>query len=250
MNTTHPSFTAAISSQKSHRSDTPTKPLTAQREEAFTIAIVTPSRLLHEGLATALGRYLNVMVVASYTGDVVPDAAGDAAQIALLDSSVGREHVFSWLTYWREQRTPVLVLELPDDSRVIVDYLQAGASSYCAQGAPIVEVAMTIQSLREGKPQFSPDVSAEICARLWTLGAPNREASLCDTLTPRETEILRCLAAGMSNQEIADYFVIHILTVKHHVHHILKKLNLSRRWDAARIAIESGLTLEDMRERN
>ncbi len=248
MNTIHSSLTTAVSSQKSYRADTHAKPHTAQREDPTTIAIVSPSRLLHEGLATALGRYLNVVVVAGYDGDVVPDDADNTAQITLLDGSLGRERVYSWLTYWREQRTPVLVLELPNDPGVIVDYLQAGASSYCAQGAPIVEVAMAIQSLRHGKPQFSPDVSAEICARLWTLGVPNRETSIRHTLTPRETEILRCLAAGMSNQEIADHFVIHILTVKHHVHHILKKLNLSRRWDAARIAIESGLTLDDIRQ--
>ncbi len=146
MNTTDTSLTA-FSSQSSYRTDTPPKAKTAQREEHATIAIVSPSRLLHEGLTTALGRYLNVVVVAGYEGNIVPDAADDVAQIALLDGSVGRERIFSWLTYWRDQRTPVLVLELPNDPRVIVDYLQAGASSYCAQGAPIVEIAMAIRRI-------------------------------------------------------------------------------------------------------
>ncbi|MFN8451302.1 MAG: hypothetical protein U0521_22650 [Anaerolineae bacterium] len=137
MNTIHSSLTTAVSSQKSYRADTHAKPHTAQREDPTTIAIVSPSRLLHEGLATALGRYLNVVVVAGYDGDVVPDDADDAAQITLLDRPGTRARLFvadllaraahassgagacpmipasSWITYRRARRRTAPVRRRP-----------------------------------------------------------------------------------------------------------------------------------------
>lgn len=222
--------------------DTTATSIPALGEEPSTIAIVSASRLLSEGLSMALGRYVNVEVVASYDGELLPGVPAEAAEIALIDGNLGRQRVFSWLNYWRLQRTPSLVVELPNDPRIIVDYLQGGASAYCLQGTPVIEVALAVRNMCQGINNFSPEVNAEICYRLWALGVPASESPPQFDLTPREVEVLRCIAAGMSNQEIADSLVIHILTVKHHVHHILKKLNLSRRWDAARFALEAGLT--------
>ena len=208
------------------------------------LIIVSASRLLYEGLTMALGQYVEFVVAAIYDGAVLPEEKIHGAHMVLLDGNLRRQRIFSWLTYWRTQQIPSVVLELPDDPSTIVDYLQAGASAYCLQGVPVAEVAATVRSVFLCSVSFSAAVTTELCSRLWTLGTPGKQVTPELALTPRELEILRCVAAGMSNQEIADTLVIHILTVKNHVHNILRKLNLSRRWDAARFAMEAGLTVD------
>ncbi len=208
------------------------------------ISIISNNRLLREGLLRLISEYMEVLLVGCYTVDpdsmtLLPNPVG---HIVILDGSIGAEAGQSWLRYWRGL-TPLpdtLVLELPNERKVIVDYIECGASGYALQGASTVEVVATIRQILGKTIYCSPEVTAELCARLASLKAAVVPLPAKLPLTAREFEVLRLIADGLSNQDIADRLVIDVRTVKHHVHNILQKLALSHRWDAARLAIERG----------
>jgi two-component system nitrate/nitrite response regulator NarL len=163
--------------------------------------------------------------------------------VVLLDGGIGVEAALRWTRYWRGLEPPaaVLVLELLDDAALILDCIEAGACGYTVRGASAGEVTEAILRVQRGAAACSPEVAARLFARLAALSAartPTVPAGI--PLTARELEVLRCIAADCSNQEIAERLVLQLSTVKHHVHNILEKLSLRHRWDAVRLASEQG----------
>lgn len=208
------------------------------------VAIVSATRLLRDALPLLLSDYLNIHVVAWYIGLPDDSTRFTFSDVVLLDSRLGHEVTLEWLTYWRSAvpPTPVLVMEMPNDPRAIVEYIRMGAGGYTIQDASAEEIATSIRHVVSGTMYCAPDVVAEMIARLQRMTQSPPEAVAALPLTPRELEVLQCLAGGMSNQEIGETLFIEICTVKHHVHKILEKLKLSRRWDAARLALNMGMT--------
>ncbi|MCA9908356.1 MAG: response regulator transcription factor, partial [Anaerolineae bacterium] len=143
----------------------------------------------------------------------------------------------------------VVMLELPNDPETIVDYIGAGAAGYTVQNASASDIATAIKNVYKGLAIYSPEVTSELVARLQNSAKHTHDNDAELPLTPRECEVLRCVAGGMSNQDIADDLCIDVRTVKHHVHNILKKLDLKRRWDAARLALDLGWTPRSLGER-
>ncbi len=206
------------------------------------LSIVTNSRLLSEGLISLLQTHLSLSHLHIYAGDLQVSAAlpNPAGHVILLDSSIGRGIVIEHIKGWRKLASApaVVVLELANDVEFIVTCIEAGANGYVLQGATIAEVAYTILQVQKGIAQCSPEVTAQLFDRLARLST--KQISSRVSLTPREMDILTCLARGCSNKEIAQELVIEVRTVKHHVHNILDKLKVPHRWDAARLALEQG----------
>lgn len=216
-----------------------------QTSEAIAASIVSSSVLLREGLPAVLGSYIRLQWIASYPG--LPVGAepftNPSGHIVLLDSGIGREACLEWTRFCRGRPTParVLILEMVNDVNIILECIEAGASGYTLQGATPAEVAGAIVQVRRGLAQCSPEVTAQLFARLASLGVrqpPRLPVSV--HLTSREIEVLNCIARGYSNRQIADELVIELRTVKQHVHNILDKLKVSHRWEAARFAQEQG----------
>jgi DNA-binding NarL/FixJ family response regulator len=214
------------------------------------LSIMSNSYLLREGLATLLEKYLPIELVGTYTGEVAPDASlpNPPGHVVLLDGGIGRELALSWTRFWRACATParVVLLELANDIEMILACIEAGASGYTLQGALAADVAAVLQQAQKGQALCSPEVTAQIFARLEALARTQLStpmppmSDLPMPLTPREQEVLNCIAEGMSNKEIAAKLFIEIYTVKHHVHHILEKLELSHRREAVRVAVHHG----------
>ena len=208
----------------------------------FALSVVSNSLLLREGLLTLLSAYVPVALVATYPGQPCASEAlpNPSDHIVLLDGGIGRTNAVAWLGYWRAIAAPppVLILELVNDIELILACVQAGAGGYTLQGASAADVADAIQDVFRGVARCSPEVTAQLFAQLANHAAAPPMSTA--PLTPREIEVLNCIAKDMSNQEIADRLVIDIRTVKHHVHNILEKLQLHHRWDAARLAQERG----------
>lgn len=159
-------------------------------------------------------------------------------------------------------RTIVLMLTAIEDPKHLSEALNAGAAGYILKHASIQEVIGAIQKVLSGESPIDQMLSAQLLMRLHsreaqqeeefagpaappTSGRPLEEEewerSPLGTLTPKELEVLRLLARGQTNKQIAENLFISTSTVKNHVHHIIAKLGVSDRLQAAALAIKHGL---------
>jgi DNA-binding NarL/FixJ family response regulator len=138
----------------------------------------------------------------------------------------------------------VLVLTTYDLDEYVYDALQAGASGFLLKDTPPAQLADGIRAVAGGEALLAPTVTRRLIEEFARLG-PTRRARPADLdeLTARELEVLRLLARGMSNAEIADALVLGDTTVKTHVTHVLSKLGLRDRVQAVVLAYESGLVV-------
>ncbi len=213
--------------------------------EGIAVSIVSNSLLLSDGLCALLAARMRLHSIARY--DVAPPmddpTPSPVAHVVLIDSGVGRDTAKAWTRYWRTRLPPayVLVLEMANDVDLILDCIEAGAGGYILKGESVDEVVRAIVEVQQGRSKCSPEVTGRLCARLMAARQAIDELSLVvSPLTRRELEVLCYVAENMSNQEIAALLVIEVRTVKHHVHNILEKLQLSNRRDAARYAGQQG----------
>ena len=222
--------------------------------EATPISIVSHSRLLREGLATLLAPYLSVRLVGSYAGNTPLDEwmPNPQGHVVLIDTGIGHDRAGLWTRWWRSQPAPapVLLLEVEDDKEVILAYIELGASGYTLKEAPPAEVAQALVRASHGLAHCSEAMTAYLFARLAAVSTQLvLPRAALNPLTTREMDVLRCIAQGMSNKEVASELVIEIHTVKHHVHNILEKMSLHHRFEAVRFAAEQGWVEEPVRDR-
>jgi DNA-binding NarL/FixJ family response regulator len=134
----------------------------------------------------------------------------------------------------------VLVLTTFDLDEYVYEALRAGASGFLLKDAPEEQLVSGIRIVADGGSLFAPAVTRRLIERF--AGAPAQEPPpALGELTPRELEVLRLVARGLSNAEIAAELVVSDATVKTHVAHILRKLGLRDRVQAVVFAYESGL---------
>ena len=118
----------------------------------------------------------------------------------------------------------------------VVGAVRAGAIGYLLKDTQADELCRAIRAAAAGQVQLSPQAAARLMRELKTPANPSAAA-----LSERETEVLRCLARGQSNKEIAAHLRIGETTVKTHVSNVLAKLGLASRTQAALYAVQSGL---------
>ncbi|XGV96434.1 MAG: response regulator [Leptolyngbya sp. BL-A-14] len=141
---------------------------------------------------------------------------------------------------------PVLVLTSRSEKNLISRLIGAGAQGYCLKGIPAESLILALRSVAAGASWWDSTATAEIQATFQEAASlslaetpPPRSAE--NPLTPREQEILALVAAGKSNQEIADILYITPGTVRVHVHAILHKLDVRDRTQAAIMALQKHL---------
>lgn len=131
--------------------------------------------------------------------------------------------------------TPVVVLTAFDSDDRIIRALEAGAQGYLLKGAPRAEIFRAIRVAGAGGSLLEPVVASRLIRRISGQDAPP------DALTPREAEVLRLLAQGRANKQIALALAITERTVKFHVSAILAKLGAANRTEAIALAAQRGL---------
>lgn len=215
---------------------------------------MTPLRLLVVDDHTLFRRGLIALLQADTRFSVVAEA-GDASEaqrlaaqhrpdVILLDNHLPGVKGVDALAGLREvaPQTRVLMLTVSEDEADLAQALRGGAAGYLLKTADIEVLAQAILRAQAGQATISPEMTAKLVSAFQALptGAPPAEppaapppADPIDTLSPREREILECIAQGASNKEIARTLAIAEPTVKIHVQHILRKLGLSSRVQAA-----------------
>ena len=131
----------------------------------------------------------------------------------------------------------VLVLSMRDDPRYVREAFSAGASGYVLKEAADTEVVSAVRAVAAGERYVHPVLGA----RLVAAEAEERKRAAVDPLSDREREVLRLLALGHTNQEIAKMLYISVRTAETHRAHIMQKLHLTSRAELVRYALEHGL---------
>jgi NarL family two-component system response regulator LiaR len=120
--------------------------------------------------------------------------------------------------------------------------IKAGALGYLLKDSDPEDLVRSIRQVNRGEPALQPNIARKV---LLELRQPIKGTPTPDPLTERELEVLRLVAKGMSNQEIANQLVVEEVTVRTHVSHILSKLHLANRVQATLYALREGLAALD-----
>ena len=131
----------------------------------------------------------------------------------------------------------ILVLSMQDDPRYVREAFAAGASGYVLKEAADTEVVGAIRAVAGGEQYVHPSLGA----KLFAADADERRRAEQDPLSEREREVLRLLALGHTNQEIAKMLFISVRTAETHRAHIMQKLGLGSRAELVRYALAEGL---------
>jgi len=136
-----------------------------------------------------------------------------------------------------EARVLALTSFAADDK--VFPAIKAGALGYLLKDSDPEELVQAIRQVHRGEPSLHPSIARKV---LRELGRPSPQPQTPEPLTEREVEVLRSVAKGMSNQDIADALTIAEVTVRTHVSNILSKLHLANRVQATLYALREGLT--------
>jgi len=139
-------------------------------------------------------------------------------------------------------RTGILIVTLSEDPDYLLEALRVGAAGYVLKDASRREVVDAMRQVLSGESPLDPKLAAQLIRRLATLTAAKDQptAKHGDALTQRELDVLRLVAEGKTNAEIAQSLFVSVGTVKVHVERILDKLGVSDRTQAAVRAVELG----------
>jgi two-component system response regulator NreC len=137
--------------------------------------------------------------------------------------------------------TKILVLSMQDDPSYVREAFAAGARGYVLKEAADEEVVSAVREVAGGGSYVHPALGARMVAA----DAAERAAAEADPLSEREREVLRLLALGHTNQEIAGRLYISVRTAESHRAHIMQKLRLSTRAELVRYALANGLLTEE-----
>lgn len=138
----------------------------------------------------------------------------------------------------RAPGTSVLVLSMHDQARDVRQAFDAGAQGYLPKAAADQDLVRAIRAVAAGERYVHPSLGA-------ALASPHQCAGPIDELTVREREVLRLLALGHTNQEIAERLVVSVRTVESHRAHVMTKLRVTTRAGLVREALHAGLLVED-----
>jgi two-component system NarL family response regulator len=137
----------------------------------------------------------------------------------------------------------ILMLTVSDEEEDLYDAIKAGANGYLLKEISIEEVASAIRAVVTGQSLISPSMASKLLNEFTSLAkrAEERQSVPTPRLTERELEVLKLVAQGMSNREIATELYISENTVKNHVRNILEKLHLHSRMEAVVYAVREKL---------
>ena len=141
----------------------------------------------------------------------------------------------------RNQGTRVMALTVHKSEEYILATLQAGADGYLLKDTTQSELVSAIRHILSGKRYLSPGVSEKVIEGYLEERRIVKTKTTWDTLTKREREILKLIAEGYKNKEIADYLCVSLKTVEKHRTNLMKKLDIHNVATLTALAMEKGL---------
>jgi DNA-binding NarL/FixJ family response regulator len=216
--------------------------------EPIRILLVDDQRLMREGLRILLELEHDLRIAGEAgDGQAALDAYGKLKpDVVLMDVRMpgmdGVEATWRLRERWPEAR--VIILTTFDDDEYVFEGLRAGALGYLLKDVSGHDLAEAVRTVARGGALIQPSVARKVLAQFARIAPPSRppDSGLTEPLSDREREILKLLAQGLSNGEIAQRLSLAEGTVKNYVTAILQKLGTRDRTQAALRARELGLT--------
>ncbi|PWH16782.1 MAG: DNA-binding response regulator [Anaerolineae bacterium] len=209
------------------------------------VMVVDDQAVVCDGLEMILGSDPQIQVVAkAYDGDqAVEQVAEKSPDLVLMDLKMpGMNGIQATREIKRRYpQVKVLALTTYGDDEWVFDAIRAGADGYLLKGVKRDELLQAVKGTMEGKTHVDPAVAGKLFQNV--ARAPSATPTrLSESLSEREVEILRLIAQGYTNAEIADKLYLTRGTVRNYVSSILEKLGVEDRTQAAILAIQAGLT--------
>jgi two-component system, NarL family, response regulator NreC len=209
------------------------------------IVVVDDHAVVRTGLRLLLDAEDDLEVVgeAGNTHDAVFEVRAQKPDVILLDVVMPGESGIEALPKLKHEapEAHVLMLSMQDDPRYVHEAFAAGADGYVLKEAADAEVVAAVREIAAGGSYVHPALGARMVAA----DAAERARESANPLSDREREVLRLLALGHTNQEIAGLLFISVRTAETHRAHIMQKLGLSTRAELVRHAIAQGLLEDD-----
>jgi DNA-binding NarL/FixJ family response regulator len=211
------------------------------------VLIADDQALFRRGLYVVLGTEDNIEVVAEAENgeEAIAKATDLAPDVVLMDVRMPRINGIEAARRIRHlsPSTRILMLTVSDEEDDLYEAIKAGANGYLLKEISVEEVAEAIRAVVQGQSLISPSMASKLLNEFNSLAkkAEERQQFPAPTLTSRELEVLKLVAKGMSNREIADGLFISENTVKNHVRNILEKLHLHSRMEAVIYAVRERL---------
>jgi DNA-binding NarL/FixJ family response regulator len=217
-----------------------------ENTDAVTVVVADDQSAVREGLVLLLGTLPGIAVIGeAEDGEAAVEAvATKNPQVVLMDLNMPRCDGVEATRRIRAShpQTQVVVLTTYSDDDSIIAALQAGALGYLTKDATRAEIGRAVLAAAAGQAVLDPAVQQRLlsAAVRAPAAAPAGPASADDDLTPREAEVLRLIAAGKSNREIARALFVSEATVKTHVNRIFAKTGSRDRGQAVHYAYQHG----------
>ncbi len=209
--------------------------------EHIRIVVADDHPVVRDGLVAILSTQADFQVVgeAASGAEAIEQVLSLTPDVLLLDLEMPEMDGVAVLKQLRasEVLTRAVVFTAFDTDERILDAVQAGAQGYLLKGAPREELFSAVRVVWSGGSLLQPIVASKLLRQV----SQETPDAVIETLTARELEVLKLLAQGQQNKEIAAELVISERTVKFHVSSILGKLGAGNRTEAVRIAAQQGL---------
>ena len=211
---------------------------------SISVLIADDHAVLRDGLRALLSLYDDIEVVGEAADGVetVEQVERLRPDVVLMDIAMPRLGGLEATLELRQRKIPtrVLILTQHENKEYIYPILKAGAAGYLLKKAAGTELVSAIRAVHAGESYLYPPVAKAVVEQ-YVEGGPGEAVSAYDRLTDREKEVLKLIAEGRSNKEIADLLVLSVKTVMGHRAHLMEKLDLHSRTDLVKFAIRMGL---------
>jgi len=220
-----------------------------RRLEPIRVLIVDDHALFRRGLEMVLDEENDIELVgqASDGAEATQRAAESLPDVVLMDIRMPKSSGIDACRTMKEAApsTKIVMLTISDEEEDLFEAIRAGASGYLLKDIPLDEVAEAVRAVHGGQSLISPSMAGKLLTEFATLARRNEEEPPqqvpAPKLTDREMEVLKLVAKGMNNRDIAKELFISENTVKNHVRNILEKLQIHSRMEAVMIALRDKL---------
>jgi len=213
--------------------------------EPIRVAVVDDQELFRRGLTMLLGVEEDIDVVGE-AGDGIAAtelAATAVPDVILMDVRMPKRSGIEACVAIKEAAPTarIIMLTVSDEEADLYDAVKNGASGYLLKDSSIDEVAQAIRVVADGQSLISPSMAIKLLDEFKQMSRSDRQQVPTPKLTDRELEVLKLVAQGLNNREIAKRLFISENTVKNHVRNILEKLQLHSRMEAVMYAVREKL---------